>query len=148
MIGSPIIFPLRSSTIVVGKAIMLVAYFPASLLESRERFVYFAPCFSKILLASAIPSSFPSRESVLIPITCPPFSFSSSFNLFSSGSSCTHGEHPLNQKFKTVTAFFEMMLLSTSFPSRSFALNSGNTLAPSLPESLFDAFALCFSRSG
>ena len=121
MIGSPIIFPLRSSTIVVGKAIMLVAYFPASLLESRERFVYFAPCFSKILLASAIPSSFPSRESVLIPITCPPFYFSSSFNLFSSGSSCTHGEHPLNQKFKTVTAFFEMMLLSTSFPSRSFA---------------------------
>ena len=65
--------------------------------------------------------------SVLIPTTSPPISLSFSFNSFSLESSPTHGLHPLNQKFTTVTLFLAKRLSSTSLPSRSFPLKLLNT---------------------
>ena len=78
-----------------------------------------------------IPASLLSKVSMLIPTTSPPISLSFSFNSFSLESSPTHGLHPLNQKFTTVTLFLAKRLSSTSFPSRSFPLKPLNTAVDS-----------------
>ena len=119
-IGSPTIFPFRSTKIVVGNAIILEAYFPASESESMERLRYFAPWLSRIEAASLIASSFPSKVSVLMPTTSPPMDLMASFNSLSLDNSATQGLHPVNQKLTTVTAFLENRLSSTEFPSKSF----------------------------
>ena len=92
---------------VVGNAIISEAYFPASEDASMERLRYLAPWLSRTAAASLIAVSFPSKVSVLMPITSPPMDLMASFNSLSFDNSATQGLQPVNQKFMTVTAFPE-----------------------------------------
>lgn len=78
---------------------------PAAEVESTERLRYLAPWLFRISAASFIAVSFPSKVSVLIPITSPPDALMASFNSLSLDNSATQGLHPVNQKLTTVTAF-------------------------------------------
>ena len=61
--------PFLSTSIVVGNAMILEAYLPASEDESIERLRYLAPWLSRTEAASLIADSFPSKVSVLMPVS-------------------------------------------------------------------------------
>ena len=83
------------------------AYLPAAEEESMDILRYLTPWLSRTEAASLIVVLFPSKVSVLIPITSPPIDLIVSFNSLSLDNSATQGLQPVNQKFTTVTALPE-----------------------------------------
>ena len=91
--------PFLSTSIVVGNAMILEAYLPASEDESIERLRYLAPWLSRTEAASLIADSFPSKVSVLMPTTSPPIALTASFNSFSLDNSATQGKPEIDDSY-------------------------------------------------